>query len=230
MRVGSYCEICRVVGSKTSYLIQRIGAYSLAPARASRSVCLRVRSVIVRWDSYYDFGWITTHRVAAAYVLVPEFSSYVWFDDDSSRLKIASCFVLRSEEQFFHQNAGNNRLHIVFSGFDSGLWSYDRYSIHYILQIQITIKSLDTVTRHIQLFQAAAIYSVHVPKYQQTCWYSRINKHVDILTCLCKFVTIANHCICRAVQIIHAIALDRTFVEQKSKPTVYNHNNVPGNI
>ena len=30
------------------------------------------------------------------------------------------------------------------------------------------------------------------------------------------------------VQILHAIALDRTFVEQKSKPTVYNHNNVPG--
>ena len=95
---------------------------------------------------------------------------------------------------------------------------------------QITIKSLDTVTRHIQLFQAAAIYCVHVPKYQQTCWYSRINKHVDILSCLCKFVTIANYCICHAVQILHAFALDWTFVEQKSKPTGANtHNNV-GNI
>ena len=49
VRVGSYCEMCR---SKTSYLKQRMGAYSLAPARVTCSVCLRVQGsrldVIVR--------------------------------------------------------------------------------------------------------------------------------------------------------------------------------------
>ena len=35
--------IARFVGSKTSDLIQRIGAYSLAPARVTSSVCLRVQ-------------------------------------------------------------------------------------------------------------------------------------------------------------------------------------------
>ena len=32
-------------GVKTSYLIQHIGAYWLAPARVMRSVCLRVRGL-----------------------------------------------------------------------------------------------------------------------------------------------------------------------------------------
>ena len=81
---------------------------------------------------------------------------------------------------------------------------------------QITIKSLDTVTRHIQLFLAAAIYSVHVAKYQQTCWYSRINKHVDILSCLCKYVTIANYCICRAVHLRSGLNVRWTKVKTDS--------------
>ena len=38
-----YEVIARFVASKTSYIIQRIGAYSLAPARLTSSVCLRVQ-------------------------------------------------------------------------------------------------------------------------------------------------------------------------------------------
>ena len=48
-------------------------AYSLAPARVTSSVCLRVRDsrpdVIVRLHSYDDIGSITTQCVAAAYVV-----------------------------------------------------------------------------------------------------------------------------------------------------------------
>ena len=54
---------------KTSYLIQLIRACSLAPARVTSSVCLRVRGfrpdVSVRVHSYDDIGSITTYRVAA---------------------------------------------------------------------------------------------------------------------------------------------------------------------
>ena len=78
VRVGSYCEICR---SKTCYLIQRLGAYSVAPARVTSSVCLRVRgfrpNFIVRLHSYDDIGSITTYRVPAAlYILLLAFLSH----------------------------------------------------------------------------------------------------------------------------------------------------------
>ena len=67
VHVGSYCEICQ---GETSYLIQRIEAYSLAPVRVTSSVCLHVRGsrpdVIVRLHSYDDIGSITTYRVAAS--------------------------------------------------------------------------------------------------------------------------------------------------------------------